>query len=266
METAPDDAYYQDEARFALALAARPDTIVAAVISGCRPETDEGFEAWLDETATPLNVGYRRVLHVMPDELSTGEGFRANVRRIGQRGKTFDICVTEAQLPIGRDLARACPETQFILDHCGVPAIAGGDLGRWVSAIDELAALPNVACKISGVVAYCGPDQEPEAVVRPYVEHCIEVFGTDRVVWGGDWPVVSMRCRCPNGPRSRNARRRPEPSSRRSSRTTPRISTGCRIGFQPARRDGRLSPARAAAASTGMARHSSIGTPKCRST
>ena len=197
METAPDDAYYQDEARFALELAGRADTIVRAVIAGCRPEADAGFEAWLDETDTPLVVGYRRPLHVVPDELSTTDGFRANVRRIGKRGKVFDLCVTQAQLPIGRALAEACPDTQFVLDHCGVPAIAGGDFAGWAAAIDALASLPNVVCKISGVVAYCGPDQDPEAAVRPYVEHCLERFGPDRVVWGGDWPVVNLRMQLP---------------------------------------------------------------------
>lgn len=193
METAPDDEFYQAEARYALELAGRADTIVRAVIAGCRPETDAGFEAWLDETDSALVVGYRRPLHVVPDELSTTEQFRANVRRIGQRNKVFDLCVTQAQLGVGRDLARACPETQFVLNHCGVPAIAGGDFAGWAAAIDALAALPNVACKISGVVAYCGPDQDPETAVRPYVEHSLERFGADRVVWGGDWPVVNLR-------------------------------------------------------------------------
>lgn len=198
METAPDDQFYQAEARFALELAGRPDTIVRAVIAGCRPETDEGFEAWLDETDTPLVAGYRRALHVVPDELSTTDHFRANIRRIGGRGKVFDICVTQAQLQIGRDLARACPETQFVLDHCGVPAIASGDFAGWAAAIDELAALPNVACKISGIVTYCAPDQDAEAAVRPYFLHCIERFGADRVVWGGDWPVVNLRMPLPD--------------------------------------------------------------------
>lgn len=198
METAPDDPHYQEEGRFALSLAQRSDTIVIGTIVGCRPETDQGFDAWLDETDTPLNAGYRRALHVVPDALSQQDGFRANVRKIGARSRTFDLCVTQAQLPIGRDLARACDNTQFVLDHCGVPDIAGGSFGDWTRSIDELAALPNVACKISGVVAYCAPGHDAEHAVRPYVEHCIEAFGADRVVWGGDWPVVNLRMPLPD--------------------------------------------------------------------
>lgn len=197
MEAAPNDADYQEEGRFALGLAAQAGNLMRATIVGCRPEIDAGFDAWLEETSGPLNVGYRRALHVVPDEVSKQPGFRANVRKIGARSKTFDLCVTQAQLPIGRDLARACDNTQFILNHCGVPAIAAGTHAAWAAAIDELAALPNVACKISGVVAYCAPEQDPEPAIRPYVEHCVEAFGIDRVVWGGDWPVVDLRMTLP---------------------------------------------------------------------
>lgn len=197
METAPDDAFYRDEVRFVLGLMQQPGSLTKGVIAGCRPETDAGFEAWLEETDTPDVVGYRRALHVVPDEVSTTQGFRRNVAKIGARGKTFDLCVTQAQLPIGRDLAQACPDTMFVLNHCGVPAIAGGDFAGWATAIDELAALPNVACKISGVVAYAG-GQPAEAAVAPYVAHCLERFGADRVVWGGDWPVVLLAMGLPD--------------------------------------------------------------------
>lgn len=197
MEAAPDDAFYQDEVRFILSLMRGGPTILRGVIAGCRPEADAGFDAWLDETDGGDVVGYRRALHVVPDEISTTASFRKNVQKIGARNKTFDLCVTQAQLPIGRDLARACPNTVFVLNHCGVPAIAGGDFSGWSTAIDELAALPNVVCKISGVGAYVGDKPRKEAV-RPYVEHCLEVFDADLVVWGGDWPVVNLAAGLPD--------------------------------------------------------------------
>jgi predicted TIM-barrel fold metal-dependent hydrolase len=137
-------------------------------------------------------VGLRRILHVVPDEMSQHSGFAENVRLMGRKGLTFDLCFLASQLPIALKLAKKCPDTQLILDHCGVPDVAAQALDPWRENIRALAALPNVACKISGVLAYAAPGNATAAAVRPFVEHCIETFGWDRIVWGGDWPVCNM--------------------------------------------------------------------------
>ena len=104
---------------------------------------------------------------------------------------TFDICVLARQLPIALELARACPDVQFVLDHCGVPNVRNRALDPWRADIARLAALPNVACKISGLVAYADPLQWTIEDLRPFFEHVISAFGWDRVVWGSDWPVCT---------------------------------------------------------------------------
>ena len=81
---------------------------------------------------------------------------------------------------------------QFVLDHCGVPDIKGGAEHPWREHMSEIAKRPNVAGKISGVVAYADPDSWTVATLRPYVEHTIGAFGWDRVVWGSDWPVCTL--------------------------------------------------------------------------
>ena len=81
---------------------------------------------------------------------------------------------------------------QFVLDHCGNPEIAAGNISDWRQGIRRVAELPNLACKISGIAAYCKPGEASAATLRPYVEHCLEVFGWDRVVWGSDWPVCRI--------------------------------------------------------------------------
>ena len=88
--------------------------------------------------------------------------------------------------------------TQLILDHCGVPDIAGGAIDPWREHIRNLAKLPNVACKISGVLAYCKPGEATLEAIKPYVDHCIESFGADRLVWGSDWPVVVINSTLPD--------------------------------------------------------------------
>ncbi len=192
MEAGVDDPDYQSETRFVARLAADPANRILGLIASCRPEQDAGFDAWLDECAELPVQGFRRILHVMDDALSQTDTFRANLRKIGARGQSFDLCFLARQLPIAHDLAAACDNTQMILNHCGVPDIAGGGLDPWRQHITELAALPNVACKVSGLLAYCAPGTQGLQTIRPWLDHVVAAFGTERIVWGSDWPVVNL--------------------------------------------------------------------------
>jgi predicted TIM-barrel fold metal-dependent hydrolase len=193
METGVDDDCWQDETWYMLTLADDPANGIAGIVAGCRPETDAGsFDAWLDQLASTAVVGFRRILHVVPDEVSASAQFVRNVRQLGKRGKTFDMCFLERQLPRAVALARSCDDTRLILDHCGVPDIASGNFESWKRQIRRLAALPHVSCKLSGVIAYCPPGRDPATTIRPYLEYCMEAFGRDRLVWGSDWPVCNL--------------------------------------------------------------------------
>lgn len=190
MEADVDEGRSGDEARFFCGLADDPASGILGVVAACRPEAPD-FERRLAAIAHPRLVGLRRVLHTQPDDLSTGPLFRENVRRIGAAGLTFDLCVLPRQLDAGAALVDACPDTQFILDHCGVPDIASGDLAAWRQRIREVSRRPNLHCKISGIVAYAAGDIVADTL-RPVVEHAIDCFGWDRVVWGSDWPVCNL--------------------------------------------------------------------------
>ena len=192
MEADADDADYQAEALFARHLAKQVDSSICGVIASIRPETNDGFDAWLEESSALGIVGYRRVLHVVDDELSQSDSFRRNVRKIGQAGKSFDLCFLARQLPIAIEFAKACDNTQLILDHCGVPDIAGGALDPWRENMSAISQLPNIVCKLSGIMAYCTAGQASLAAIQPYVSHVLECFGPKRIVWGSDWPVVNL--------------------------------------------------------------------------
>ena len=192
METGVDDPDYQQETRFVKSLADNSDNGMIGLISSIRPESDEAFETWLEETIEMGVVGYRRILHVMPDDTSQSDIFRKNVRKIGVSGKTFDICFLPGQLPIACKLAKACENTKLILNHCGVPDIAGDGLDPWRQDIKALAQIPNVICKLSGLMAYCAPGTSSLETIKPYVDHVLNCFGPNRMVWGSDWPVVNL--------------------------------------------------------------------------
>ena len=192
METGVDDPDYQQETRFVKSLADNSDNGMIGLISSIRPESDEAFETWLEETIEMGVVGYRRILHVMPDDTSQSDIFRNNVRKIGVSGKTFDICFLPGQLPVACELAKACENTKLILNHCGVPDIAGDGLEPWRQDIKAIAQIPNVICKLSGLMAYCAPGTSSLETIEPYVDHVLNCFGPNRMVWGSDWPVVNL--------------------------------------------------------------------------
>jgi predicted TIM-barrel fold metal-dependent hydrolase len=178
------------EAAWFCKLAEDPANRLCGVIAACRPEHPE-FERQMETLCHPRLLGFRRVLHTQPDELCTSDLFRDNIRRIGKAGLTFDLCMLPRQLKNGAALIGACPDTPFILDHCGIPDIASGDLTFWREQILEISRRPNVFCKISGIIAYGSGDITAETL-RPVVEHAIECFGWDRVLWGSDWPVCNL--------------------------------------------------------------------------
>jgi L-fuconolactonase len=123
--------------------------------------------------------------------------FIEGVRRVGRRGLSFDICVKHWALTFGIELARRCPDVSFVLDHIGKPGIRQGLVEPWRRQISELAMLPNVVCKVSGVITEADHAAWTPAQVKPYVEHVIESFGFDRVMYGSDWTVSELTHRYP---------------------------------------------------------------------
>ena len=89
-------------------------------------------------------------------------------------------------------MMRKCPEVSFILDHIAKPGIKAGLLDPWRAHIREMAALPNVVCKLSGVTTEADHKTWTRDQLRPYIDHVIESFGPDRILYGGDWPVSEL--------------------------------------------------------------------------
>ncbi|ATU90764.1 amidohydrolase family protein [Phyllobacterium zundukense] len=190
VDVAPSDI--ESESAYIGSLAKREGSLIAGAISSSRPEED-GFAAFLERQKTnPLVKGFRRVLHVMPDDLSEGTLFRQNIKRLAGTGLTFDLCVLPRQIDKATALVDLAPGVQFILDHCGVPDIKGDGLNEWRGKITDIAKRPNVTAKISGVVAYADADTWRIETLKPYVHHVIDSFGWDRLVWGSDWPVCTL--------------------------------------------------------------------------
>jgi predicted TIM-barrel fold metal-dependent hydrolase len=192
MEVDVAEADIQAETGNLKLLAAEPGSMLLGCISACRPENVD-FPAFLErQFADPFIKGFRRILHQSPDSLSESATFRANIARLKGGGRPFDLCVLPHQIPHAIALADLAPDVQFVLDHCGVPAVKDRAEHPWREHMTEIAKRRNVVVKISGVVAYANPETWTLADIRPYVEHAIASFGWDRVVWGSDWPVCTI--------------------------------------------------------------------------
>ena len=192
MECAVDDSDYKNESQFVNSLMLNSANGIKGLILSIRPEENKEFDEWLAESQSLGVVGYRRVLHVMPNEFSQQNTFKENVKKIGKAGKPFDLCYHAGQLKVAHELAQSCDQMNLILNHCGVPAIASGEIDEWKKDISALASLGHVTCKLSGLMAYCAPGTSSYETIKPYVDHILDTFGPDKMVWGSDWPVVDL--------------------------------------------------------------------------
>lgn len=106
-------------------------------------------------------------------------------------GLAFDALVNPPRLPGLIAFKAAHENLRLILDHCGKPRIGGAGFAEWKAMIADLSAMPNVWCKLSGLVTEA-PAGAPDAAFAPYVETVMERFGPHRIIWGSDWPVVTL--------------------------------------------------------------------------
>jgi predicted TIM-barrel fold metal-dependent hydrolase len=192
MEVDVADGDIEAETDYVSGVSAQAGGLVRGAIAACRPENPD-FAAYLERMRVKSIVkGFRRVLHVMPDDLSESPLFRENVKRLSGTGLTFDLVVKPHQLPIAAKLVDLAPDVQFVLDHCGVPDIKGGGYEAWRANLSDIARRPNIIGKLSGIVAYTDTETWTLDDIRPYAEHTIVSFGFDRMVWGSDWPVCTL--------------------------------------------------------------------------
>jgi L-fuconolactonase len=138
-------------------------------------------------------VGIRHQVH---DEGDPEWLCRADVRRglaaVQERGLVYDLLVRARELPAAVDTVAALPHLQFVLDHIAKPRIAEGKDPEWQERMPALAALPNVAVKLSGMVTEANWTSWTAADLRPFVASVVDWFGAGRLLFGSDWPVCLL--------------------------------------------------------------------------
>jgi L-fuconolactonase len=136
--------------------------------------------------------GVRQNIQGQPAGFCLDPVFVDGLRMVAHQGLSFDVCATHDQLADVVELVTRCPDARFALDHCGKPPIRERGLDPWRRHIAALAARDNVWCKISGLVTEADPRAWTAADLLPYAAHVVECFGPARIMYGSDWPVLSL--------------------------------------------------------------------------
>ncbi|MBK8036948.1 MAG: amidohydrolase family protein [Verrucomicrobiaceae bacterium] len=205
VDVAPKDHVKEADAIVAQCRAGNTPTIAATI--GGRPSSPD-FETYVKRYAgNGLVKGLRHVLHggSTPAGYCLSADFIRGVRTLGRHGLNFELTMRPTELQDAAKLIQECPDTRFVLDHCGNgdpkafnPKLGPGlkrscNADAWKRGIDAVAASrAEVMCKISGIVAFVPPGQWHAEDLAPVVNHCLDTFGPDRVFFGGDWPVCLL--------------------------------------------------------------------------
>jgi L-fuconolactonase len=178
-----------------LALAAASDLIAGVV--GWADLTSPGLADRIAELTAPPGgdklVGLRHQVQNEPDpQWLTRADVLRGLAAVATAGLVYDLVITAGQLPAAAEAAAAVPGLLFVLDHLGKPAMASGSTQPWERDVRRLAALPNTAAKLSGLVTEADWTGWQVADLRPYTEVALDAFGPDRLMFGSDWPVCTL--------------------------------------------------------------------------
>ncbi|HEX6984373.1 MAG TPA: amidohydrolase family protein, partial [Planctomycetaceae bacterium] len=195
MEVDVHPAQQVQEAEFAIGLCEDPANRVGGAVIGGYPH-DKSFADYLKRFAGVKCVkGVRTVLHgERPRGLCLRPEFVDSMKRLGDAGLVFDLCMRPGELLDGAQLASKCTKTTFVLDHCGNIGVTPDPAVRpvWCEGIKAAAAQPNVVCKVSGLVSNPPGVAWTAESLAENVDFCLDAFGEDRVLFGGDWPVCLL--------------------------------------------------------------------------
>jgi len=144
-------------------------------------------------------VGVRHILDVVPQNWILREDVHRGLKILMEEDKVFDCLVRPPILKHVATIASKFPKLRLVIDHISKPYMSQGEeagLQGWMEDMTAAAQFSNVYCKLSGLVTEVDPDQYQKSwtaeTFRPYVSHCLKVFGTRRCMFGSDWPVCRL--------------------------------------------------------------------------
>lgn len=177
---------------FLLALAEN-HPLIAGIVGWIDLQSSSVAERLAYYRTQPKIKGFRHVIHDEPDiDFMLRPAFLRGISALKQFGYTYDLLIFDIHLSNALQLVRLFPNQLFVIDHIAKPKIHTKEITNWRRDLAALAALPNVYCKISGMVTEAvWKKWKPDDFV-PYMDSVVELFGTDRIMYGSDWPVCTL--------------------------------------------------------------------------
>ncbi len=158
-----------------------------------------GVVGWVDLTRDdqlPQHPKFKGVRHLVEsepdDDWLVQPAVIAGLQRLAAHGLTYDLLVHTRHLRHVRTVAERCPDLRLVIDHLAKPPIARHEFTEWAQAMKPLAAFPNMYCKLSGLVTEANWSSWQTDDLRPYVDHALELFGPERLMFGSDHPVCLL--------------------------------------------------------------------------
>jgi L-fuconolactonase len=188
VQAAPDE----QETLFLFDIARQTDGVLG-VIGWVDMEADDATQriAALVQSGQGLLRGIRPMVQDIPDtEWLARPSLDRAFDCLRDHGLVFDALVDNRHLRALSQRLTRHPGLVTVVDHGAKPNIADGQFASWAGAIARVAQVPDVACKLSGLLTLTGPDADM-AAIEPFVAHLFESFGAQRVMWGSDWPVLT---------------------------------------------------------------------------
>jgi L-fuconolactonase len=188
VQAAPTEA----ETEFLLALAAESGGMVRAVVGWIDFDAPDASRRLERLARNPLLRGVRPMMQDIADtDWMLSAALEPAFRAVIDLGLRFDALVQPRHLGNLRRLLDRYPGLELVIDHGAKPAIAAGAREPWAAEMRALARETNAWCKLSGLVTEAGA-RWTVADLRPYAEHLLDCFGSERLIWGSDWPVVEL--------------------------------------------------------------------------
>jgi L-fuconolactonase len=128
------------------------------------------------------------------DQYMLREDFNRGIRALQSHGLVYDILIFDRHLPPTLTFVDSHPAQRFVLDHVAKPKIRDGEMSPWRENLCELAARPNIYCKVSGMVTEADWAAWTEDGLKRYFDVVLDVFGPRRLMFGSDWPVCLVAC------------------------------------------------------------------------
>lgn len=181
-----------DETRWVLGLAEKHNWIAGVVgwVDLASPQCEEQL---LEFKANRKFVGVRHIVQDEPDDdfIVRPEILRG-LKVLEKHGVPYDLLFFVRHLKHATTVARAVPNLPLVIDHLAKPRIKEYALEDWLPNFRAAAAMPNVWCKLSGMVTEADWKHWKPADLRPYIDAALELFGPDRLMFGSDWPVCEL--------------------------------------------------------------------------